>query len=154
MSAIDGLKITPLKTVGDERGKVMRMLRSDDPHFTGFGEAYFSVINPGVTKGWKTHLRTVQNLAVPHGRITFILRDDRPGSPTAGQATKIVLSAEDPKLYRLLSVPPGVGYAWRNESDSPSVVANCQAPEPHDPTESVNAPLDENPPDWEGTPEG
>ena len=48
---IDGVVITPLKQIRDERGAVLHMLRTDAPHFAGFGEVYFSVVNPGVIKG-------------------------------------------------------------------------------------------------------
>ena len=36
--AIDGVRVTPLARIADERGAVLRMLRSDDPHFSRFGE--------------------------------------------------------------------------------------------------------------------
>ena len=41
---IDGVIISPLKQILDERGKVMHMLRGDSEGFVGFGEIYFSVI--------------------------------------------------------------------------------------------------------------
>jgi dTDP-4-dehydrorhamnose 3,5-epimerase-like enzyme len=39
---IDGLRILPLIQHCDDRGRVMEILRKDDPHFPGFGHAYFS----------------------------------------------------------------------------------------------------------------
>ena len=41
---IEGVTVRPLRQICDERGKVMHMLRSDDPHFERFGEIYFSVV--------------------------------------------------------------------------------------------------------------
>ena len=38
---IHDIKITPLKTISDNRGKVMHMLRTDSPVFKKFGEIYF-----------------------------------------------------------------------------------------------------------------
>ena len=35
---IEGIKITQLKQIEDERGKVMHMLRSDSDNFAKFGE--------------------------------------------------------------------------------------------------------------------
>ena len=35
---IDGVKITPLKQIVDERGKVMHLLRCDSAIFQKFGE--------------------------------------------------------------------------------------------------------------------
>ena len=41
-----------LRRIPDERGTIYHMLKSTDPHFTKFGEIYFSSIYPGVVKGW------------------------------------------------------------------------------------------------------
>ena len=48
---IKDIKITPLKILSDNRGKVMHMLRKDDPIFEKFGEIYFSTINHNAIKG-------------------------------------------------------------------------------------------------------
>ena len=58
---IDGVEVFPLLRIQDERGVVMRMPRVDDPHFTEFGEIYFSVIYPGIIKGWHVHSRMTIN---------------------------------------------------------------------------------------------
>ena len=55
MSEIDGVVIKKLNQISDERGKIMHMLRSDDPLFEKFGEIYFSTIYPQVIKGWHLH---------------------------------------------------------------------------------------------------
>ncbi len=47
---IDGVLIRPLKIIPDSRGQIMHMLRSDSPGFAGFGEVYFSCIEPGAIK--------------------------------------------------------------------------------------------------------
>ena len=39
---IEGVIVTPLRQIFDERGKVMQMLREDSPVFSRFGEVYFS----------------------------------------------------------------------------------------------------------------
>ena len=49
---IEGVRITPLRQIPDERGTVMHMLRADAPHFEGFGEIYFSWVYPGAIKAW------------------------------------------------------------------------------------------------------
>ena len=41
---IDGVKITRLNKIEDERGSVLPMLRSDSKAFQSFGEIYFSTI--------------------------------------------------------------------------------------------------------------
>ena len=41
---IDGVKITSLKIISDNRGSVMHMMRKDSPVYKSFGEIYFSTI--------------------------------------------------------------------------------------------------------------
>ena len=38
---IEGVKIIPLGQIVDERGKIMHMLKSTDPHFIKFGDVGF-----------------------------------------------------------------------------------------------------------------
>ena len=47
---IDGILIHPLKQIPDERGKIMHILRADDPHFEKFGGIYLSVVYSNDTK--------------------------------------------------------------------------------------------------------
>ena len=128
---IDGVVITPLRQFVDERGKVMHMLRSDSPVFQGFGEIYFSVVNPGAIKGWHVHRRMVLNYAVPVGQIKFVLYDDRAGSPTNGQVQEIFMGTD---AYTLVTVPPLVWNGFKGIGTEPALVANC-ATIPHDPGE-------------------
>src|SRR5258706_10709322 len=100
---INGVKITPLKQIVDERGKVMHMLRSDSRDFQKFGEIYFSCVNPGAVKAWHIHKAMTLNYAVPHGRIKLVLYDDRAKSPTKGEIQEIVMG---PDQYQLGTVPP------------------------------------------------
>jgi dTDP-4-dehydrorhamnose 3,5-epimerase len=128
---IDGVVITPLKQISDERGKVMHMLRSDAPHFKGFGEIYFSCVYPGVVKGWHIHQKMVLNYAVPHGRIKYVLYDDRPQSKTRGEVMEMFLG---PDNYCLVTVPPMVWNGFEGMGEEMAIVANC-ASIPHDPRE-------------------
>ena len=52
---IEGIKVTPLKQIGDDRGKVMHMLRNDSKDFVKFGECYFSEVLSDSIKAWKKH---------------------------------------------------------------------------------------------------
>lgn len=128
---IEGVIITPLRQIVDERGKVMHMLRSDAKHFSGFGEIYFSTVHPGAIKGWHIHRKMVLNYAVPHGHIKFVLYDDRPDSPTRGEIQEIFMG---PDNYCLVTVPPMVWNGFKGIGAEMAVVANC-ASIPHDPTE-------------------
>jgi dTDP-4-dehydrorhamnose 3,5-epimerase len=66
---IEGVLVKQFRQILDERGKVMHMIRNDDPDFLGFGEIYFLSICPGVIKGWHLHKKMTLNYAVPYGTI-------------------------------------------------------------------------------------
>ncbi len=128
---ISGVKIEPLRQILDERGKVMHMLRATDSHFVGFGEIYFSWVNPGAVKAWHLHERMILNYAVPVGNIKLVLFDDRAGSPTRGAIEEIFLG---PDHYNLVSIPAQVWNGFKGIGTIPALVANC-ASIPHDPQE-------------------
>ncbi|MCG3110379.1 MAG: dTDP-4-dehydrorhamnose 3,5-epimerase family protein [Candidatus Manganitrophus sp. SB1] len=119
---IEGVKVTPLKQILDERGKIMHMLRCDSEGFQGFGEIYFSCVHPGAIKGWHIHKEMVLNYAVPHGNIKFVLFDNRPTSPTRGQLQEIFMG---PDNYCLVTVPPGVWNGFKGIGHETAIVANC-----------------------------
>lgn len=131
---ITGVEIHPLRQIPDERGKVMHMLRRNDPWFAEFGEIYFSVVFPDAIKAWHLHTRMTLNYAVPSGRIKLVLYDDREGSPTRGEVQEI-FTGEDAS-YALVTVPPGVWNGFKGIGTAPAIVANC-ATIPHDPDEIV-----------------
>lgn len=131
---IDGVIITPLKQIRDERGAVMHMLRTDAPHFDGFGEVYFSVVNAGVVKGWRRHTKMTMSLTVPKGRVKLVLSDG------AGTIEEIILG-EDEADYKLVTVPPMVWSGFKCISAEPAIIANC-ASILHAPGEADRLPLD------------
>ena len=143
---IHGVSMHPLKRIPDERGKVMHMLRRDDPWFEKFGEIYFSVVYPGVIKGWHLHKIMTLNYAVVDGAIKLVLYDEREGSPSKGEVQEIFAGEES---YALITVPPEVWNGFKGIGLKPAIVANC-ATEPHDPSEIVRAdPFSKNIPyDW------
>jgi dTDP-4-dehydrorhamnose 3,5-epimerase len=128
---IDGVKLTPLKQIFDERGKVMHMLSSNSPDFSTFGEIYFSCTYPGVVKAWHQHKEMTLNYAVISGKIKFVLFDDRPESPTRGQVNELFISPEN---YMLVTVPPLIWNGFKCIGAETAIVANC-ATIPHDPSE-------------------
>lgn len=138
---IDGVHIVPLRVFADARGEVRQMLRADAPHFSRFGEIYFSLINSGMIKGWKRHRCMTLNLAVPIGQVRFVLHDDRNDSPTQGETQELILGRN---AYQLAVVPPGIWCAFQGLDQGISLVANC-ASLPHDPSEADNRPLTDPP---------
>jgi dTDP-4-dehydrorhamnose 3,5-epimerase len=143
---IEGVRITPLKQIPDERGKIMHMLRSDAAGFAGFGEIYFSCVYPNAIKGWHIHKKMVLNYAVPFGNIKFVLYDDRPNSPTKGEVQEVFLG---PDNYCLVTVPPMVWNGFKGIGSEMAIVANC-ASIPHDAEEIARLdPFDPSIPyDW------
>lgn len=135
---MDGVLLTPQRRIAHPKGDVCHAMKKSDPGFAGFGEAYFSTVNPGDIKGWKKHLRMTMNLVVPVGAIRFVLHDDRAGSPTAGSFFEAVLSVEN---YQRLTVPPGVWMAFSGVGAPLNLLLNLANLE-HDPAESENIPLE------------
>lgn len=124
---IDGVKVVPLQRIPDERGTVMHMLKSTDPHFSRFGEVYFTTIYAGGVKGWHRHEEMGLNYACVFGRIKLVLFDERAGSATHGQLTELFLG---PDNYSLVVIPPMVwngfkGMGGPHGEASMSILANC-----------------------------
>jgi dTDP-4-dehydrorhamnose 3,5-epimerase len=125
---IDGVKIIPLRTIADERGKIMHMMKATDPHFKGFGEIYFSCAWPGTIKAWHIHKSMTINNAVMVGRAKLVMYDLRENSPTKGVLQEVFFGEDN---YCLVQMPPGIANGYKMV-----VLANC-ATEPHDPNEIV-----------------
>jgi dTDP-4-dehydrorhamnose 3,5-epimerase len=144
---IHGVRVSPLRQIPDERGKVMHMLSRNDESFREFGEIYFSCVYPGAIKGWHVHRRMTLNYAVPHGHIKFVLYDDRSDSPTRGTVQEVFMG---PDNYCLVTVPPLVWNGFKGIGTEMAIVANC-ASIPHDPDEiSRRDPFDPAIPyDWQ-----
>jgi dTDP-4-dehydrorhamnose 3,5-epimerase len=130
---ITNVQIHPLRKIADERGMIMHMLRCDDPFFEEFGEIYFSIVYPGVIKGWHKHSVMTLNYAVVQGTIKLVLFDDRADSPTSGELMEIFLGDAN---YSLVKIPPGVWNGFKGVGIKEAIVANC-ASIPHDPQEIV-----------------
>ena len=132
------LRLIKLKQIKDDRGAVYHYLKSTDETFKGFGESYYSKINPGIVKGWKIHNRIHQHFCVPSGVVKIVVFDNREDSETKGIIDEIILDDND--NYSLLSMPPKLWYSFKCISHHPSILANI-IDRTHDPTESDNIPL-------------
>jgi dTDP-4-dehydrorhamnose 3,5-epimerase len=128
---IDGVEVFPLRQIPDERGKVMHMLRADDQHFEGFGEIYFSTVNPAAIKGWHIHSRMTLNYACIAGQVKLVLYDGREGSPTHGTLQELFIGDSN---YMLVRIPPMIWNGVKGLGQQPAIIANC-ASHPHDPQE-------------------
>ena len=70
---IDGVILSPLKTIHVDEGDIFHGMKLTDEGYCGFGEAYFSSIKFKETKGWKRHHKMTLNIIVPFGEIQFAL---------------------------------------------------------------------------------
>jgi dTDP-4-dehydrorhamnose 3,5-epimerase len=128
---IAGVAVRPLRQIPDERGKIMHMLRADEPHFEKFGEIYFSCVYPGAIKAWHIHKVMTLNYAVIVGRIKLVLYDDREHSPTRGELMELFIGDGN---YALVTIPPRIWNGFKGIGTETAIVANC-ATLPHDPEE-------------------
>lgn len=136
---IEGLLLTQLQVVSNAKGDIYHALKASAPGYQGFGEAYFSTVARGLTKGWKRHNRNTLNIVVPVGEIRFIVHDDRPESSTYGQFADVCLGLSS--NYARLTVPPGLWMAFQGIGEF-NLLMNIINSE-HDPDESYNKDLSE-----------
>ena len=143
--SISGVILTELDQFCDEKGKVLHALKSSDPEFRGFGEAYLSFVNKNKTKGWKKHNNMTLNIVVPIGEILFVIYDDRVDSDSYNAFQQIKLSR---KNYKRLTVPNNLWVAFMGIGDGENLLLNV-ADLTHDPAESENLTLDAINYNWE-----
>ena len=119
---IEGVKITKLKQIVDERGKVMHMLRNDSEAFQSFGEIYFSTIYHKSIKAWHLHKESTLNYVCINGKVKLVLFDNRDGSSSKGNFQELVLS---PKNYFLVTILPNIWNGFKGLDEPESIIANC-----------------------------
>ena len=124
---IDGVVITPLQVFEDQLGAVKKMITADSPSFAGFGEIYFSSIQPGKIKAWRKHKHMVSNLAVPTGNVRVVLFDAE-----TRKTQEVILGDQN---YALLTIPSAVWSGFQGLGHRDSLIVNC-ASMAHDPNES------------------
>jgi dTDP-4-dehydrorhamnose 3,5-epimerase len=146
---IDGIRLIPLVSHCDDRGRVMEILRRDDPHFKAFGQAYISTIYPGVIKAWHAHTLQTDALSVIRGMVLVGMFDDRKGSPTKGKAQHVVAGTHRPLL---IVIPPGIFHGFRTLGAEEAMLLNLPS-EPYNREEpdELRRPWDDPdiPFDWE-----
>jgi dTDP-4-dehydrorhamnose 3,5-epimerase len=120
--AINGVKITPLSIIETKGGDVLHAMKKSDQGYSGFGEAYFSTIEPKAIKGWKRHKKMILNLVVPVGIVRFILFDDRDKQDNIHQFQEITLSKTDG--YVRLTIPPMIWVGFQGLGLQTSLVLN------------------------------
>jgi dTDP-4-dehydrorhamnose 3,5-epimerase len=125
---IEGVHIKKLRFIEDERGRLMEVLRKDDPFYRKFGQAYVTTARPGVVKAWHYHMLQDDNIALLVGKIRFGLFDARKDSRTHGESMDLLV---DEKAPVLIHVPKGVYHGFKCVGDVEAMVMNV-------PTEPYN----------------
>jgi dTDP-4-dehydrorhamnose 3,5-epimerase len=118
---IEGVVVQPLKVVPDERGRLMEIMRRDDPFFSGFGQVYLSTVYPGVVKAWHYHRVQEDRFTCVRGMVKAVLYDDRNGSPTRGALNEFYVGEHKPCL---IVIPAGVYHGWKCVSEYEAYVIN------------------------------
>lgn len=126
---IDGVKVKRLKIIPDDRGRLMEILRCDDPMFERFGQVYMTTAFPGVVKAWHFHEKQDDNFTCIAGKMRLALYDARKGSPTFGEVNDFVIGPDDPMLVH---IPKLVYHGFKCVSATEAVVINTVTV-PYDP---------------------
>jgi dTDP-4-dehydrorhamnose 3,5-epimerase len=106
---IQGAAVKDLKLIADERGFLMEILRSDDPLYQRFGQAYVTSAYPGVVKAWHYHTQQTAHFCVLSGMAKVVLYDAREGSPTHGEINEFCIGEQARKL---VVIPPLVYHGF------------------------------------------
>ena len=113
--------IRDLHFICDERGRLVVILRSDDPVYRKFGQLYLTTTYPGVVKAWHLHRIQTDLASCIRGEIELVLYDAREGSPTRGEVVRLLTGEKNPSL---VTIPPGVYHGWKCISEEEAFVVN------------------------------
>jgi len=118
---IDGVQVEHLRPIPDERGRLMELLSSDSPHFTGFVHCYVTTAYPGVTKAWHLHRVQIDTMVCIHGMVKLVLYDGRDGSPTQGWVNELFMGVHAPMRVQ---IPCGVFHGFKTIGPEEALVLN------------------------------
>ena len=103
MDSLEGVVLSSLKVISNEKGNIFHALKSSEKSFNTFGEAYFSEITHNSTKGWKKHTRMTMNLVIISGTVRFVLFDDRKFSNTSLKFWEVEIGEKNYKRLTCLN---------------------------------------------------
>ncbi|MBN1918118.1 MAG: dTDP-4-dehydrorhamnose 3,5-epimerase family protein [Verrucomicrobia bacterium] len=118
---IDGVKVKKLCVICDERGRLMEILRADDPEFIKFGQVYMTTVGPGVVKAWHSHRKQTDSMAVVSGMAKIVLYDGRTVSPTRGEVNEFFVGEHNPILVQ---IPQGVQHGMKGIGGREAIIIN------------------------------
>ncbi len=118
---IVGVEIKQLKPIADARGRLVEILRKDDPIFKQFAQVYMTTVYPRVVKGWHYHKKQTDHFACLSGMIRLVLCDLREDSKTCGFINEFFLGVHYPMM---VSVPPFVLHGFQGVGTEEAIVLN------------------------------
>lgn len=124
-----GAEVVRTHVVRANGGFITKVLRTDSPHFKGFGEMYTSTINFGVFRGWKVHKKMDSLLMVCDGEVEVHIVEQ------GGNCYTVKLS-EFWVTNEILSIAAGTTFGFRCSGGVASTVMNL-ASYPHEEGESM-----------------
>ena len=118
---IKGVEIKKLKIIPDDRGRLMEILRSDDPAFQKFGQVYMTTAFPGVTKAWHYHKLQDDHFTCVFGAMRLAIYDSREDSPTYKEINDFIVSPDNPILVK---IPKLTYHGFKCVSEIEAIVIN------------------------------
>jgi dTDP-4-dehydrorhamnose 3,5-epimerase len=118
---IKDVVIKNLRSIADERGRVMEILRSDDEIFKKFGQAYITTAYPGVVKAWHYHKLQTDYFTCVCGMMKVVLYDNRPDSSTKGEVNEFFIGEHHPVL---LVIPKMVYHGFKCVGEKEAIIIN------------------------------
>lgn len=108
------IKIKELKIISDKRGSVRKMISSQDPEFTKFGEIYFSTIKKDVVKAWMKNKTATTNYTLIQGSVKLVLVENE-------EIKEIHLDSKEGKL---ITISPGIWRGIENTGQTEAIIAD------------------------------
>jgi len=118
---IEGVIFRQLEVKPDERGRLFEILRSDDPIFKKFGQAYITTIYPGVVKAWHLHKKQTDNIVCISGMIKLVIYDGRENSKTYGELDEFFIGESN---LALVVIPPELWHGWKCIGCNEAIILN------------------------------
>ncbi len=118
---IKGVEVKKLKIRPDDRGRLMEILRSDEPIFQKFGQVYMTTAFPGVTKAWHYHKLQDDYFTCVFGDMRLAIYDARVDSHTSKEINDFVVSPDNPVLVK---IPKLTYHGFKSVSGKVAIVIN------------------------------
>lgn len=129
LKLIDGVTVTPLKTIPDERGAILHGGKQTE-FSTPFQEVYFKKLFYDVVNGWHVHETMELNYTCIFGYLKLVLCDLRETSETYGNIEEHFIGND---RHVRVHIPTGVANASQCINGDFAIFANFASKE-HDPS--------------------